>query len=75
MALKNCDELTRISPPCAPFAQNKAQYSSYVSEPWFDMYLESRDSLPINVNPQVRHGAFTGTAGRITRNTHLLGDR
>jgi carnitine O-palmitoyltransferase 2 len=27
--------------------------SSYVSEPWFDMYLKNRAPLPININPQL----------------------
>eukprot|EP00051_Salpingoeca_urceolata_P027488 m.481687 g.481687 ORF g.481687 m.481687 type:complete len:677 (-) comp22284_c0_seq1:23-2053(-) len=33
--------------------RNKAKYSSYISEPWFDMYLSNRDPLPINLNPQM----------------------
>mmetsp|Transcript_10075 Transcript_10075/g.12103 ORF Transcript_10075/g.12103 Transcript_10075/m.12103 type:complete len:652 (-) Transcript_10075:26-1981(-) len=34
-------------------AKDKAKYSSFISEPWFDMYLKSRDPLMINVNPQL----------------------
>lgn len=30
-------------------AQNK--HTSYISEPWFDMYLRDRSPLPINYNP------------------------
>eukprot|EP01147_Barroeca_monosierra_P001871 gene1871-4967_t len=34
-------------------AENKAKYSSYISQPWFDMYLRYREPLPINMNPQL----------------------
>ena len=34
-------------------ARDAAKYSNYISEPWFDMYLESRDGLMINVTPQL----------------------
>eukprot|EP00039_Didymoeca_costata_P028328 m.20685 g.20685 ORF g.20685 m.20685 type:complete len:657 (-) comp6920_c0_seq1:151-2121(-) len=33
--------------------KNKYAKSSYISEPWFDMYLKNRSSLPINLNPQL----------------------
>jgi len=26
-------------------------HTSYISKPWFDMYLESRLPLPLNFNP------------------------
>lgn len=29
----------------------KNRYTSYISEPWFDMYLRDRKPLPINYNP------------------------
>lgn len=29
----------------------KGQYTSYIREPWFDMYLRARDSLLLNWNP------------------------
>ena len=47
-------------------AIDAAKYSSFISEPWFDMYLESRDALMLNVNPQLtfkddpRGGAYMG---------------
>ena len=34
-------------------AADKALYSNYVSEPWFDMYLRDRRPLAINYNPQL----------------------
>ncbi|EGD80126.1 hypothetical protein PTSG_10400 [Salpingoeca rosetta] len=34
-------------------AEDKKHYSSYISAPWFDMYLRFRDPLPINMNPQL----------------------
>lgn len=34
-------------------AKDAAVYSNYISEPWFDMYLKSRDGLMINVTPQL----------------------
>ena len=33
--------------------RDKSQYSSYISKPWFDMYLENRDPLMLNINPQI----------------------
>lgn len=27
------------------------KHTSYISEPWFDMYLSDRSPLPINYNP------------------------
>lgn len=30
---------------------NKNKHTSYISEPWFDMYLRDRRPLPINYNP------------------------
>lgn len=36
-------------------AKDKAnKKTSYISKPWYDMYLESRDPLPINVNPFIQ---------------------
>jgi len=34
-------------------AGSKWRNSSYITEPWFDMYLKSRVPLPINMNPQL----------------------
>jgi len=34
-------------------ALDKQKYSSFYNEMWFDMYLDSRDPLPLNYNPQV----------------------
>mmetsp|Transcript_25946 Transcript_25946/g.65404 ORF Transcript_25946/g.65404 Transcript_25946/m.65404 type:complete len:674 (+) Transcript_25946:87-2108(+) len=34
-------------------ARDKARYSSFISEPWFDMYLSNRQELPLNTNPQL----------------------
>lgn len=31
----------------------KNKHTSYISEPWFDMYLRDRKSLPINYNPML----------------------
>lgn len=31
----------------------KNKHTSYISEPWFDMYLKDRKSLPINYNPMM----------------------
>jgi carnitine O-palmitoyltransferase 2 len=31
----------------------QARYSSFISEPWFDMYLSNRQELPLNINPQL----------------------
>ncbi len=28
-------------------------HTSYISEMWFDMYLENRDPFPLNVTPQL----------------------
>lgn len=33
--------------------REKTRYSSFISEPWFDMYLTTRDPLPLNINPQM----------------------
>ncbi|KAJ1492999.1 hypothetical protein T484DRAFT_1602466, partial [Baffinella frigidus] len=33
--------------------RDKSRYSSFISEPWFDMYLKNRDPLPLNINPQL----------------------
>jgi hypothetical protein len=33
--------------------RDKSQYSSYISKPWFDMYLETRTPLMLNINPQI----------------------
>ncbi|XP_055384732.1 carnitine O-palmitoyltransferase 2, mitochondrial [Condylostylus longicornis] len=32
---------------------SKNKHTSYISEPWFDMYLRDRRSLPINYNPLI----------------------
>jgi len=32
---------------------DKARYSSYISQPWFDMYLSDRSPLLLNFNPQL----------------------
>lgn len=29
----------------------KNKHTSYISEPWFDMYLRDRVPLPVNYNP------------------------
>eukprot|EP00960_Hanusia_phi_P027250 746718-Hanusia_phi.AAC.1 len=34
-------------------AREKKRYSSFITEPWFDMYLENRSPLPLNINPQL----------------------
>ena len=34
-------------------ARDKSRYSSFISEPWFDMYLSNRQELPLNINPQL----------------------
>jgi len=34
-------------------ALDKKKYSSFYNEMWFDMYLKSRDPLPLNFNPQL----------------------
>ena len=35
--------------------QDKSKYSSFICDFWFDMYLENRDPIALNVNPQVVH--------------------
>ena len=32
---------------------DKKEYTSFYNKMWFDMYLESRDPLPLNYNPQL----------------------
>lgn len=32
---------------------DKSKYSSFIAEPWFDMYLKNRQGLMINLNPQL----------------------
>ncbi|GBG27714.1 Carnitine O-palmitoyltransferase 2, mitochondrial [Hondaea fermentalgiana] len=34
-------------------ALDKKEYSSFYNQMWFDMYLKSRDPLPLNFNPQL----------------------
>ncbi|XP_044741579.1 carnitine O-palmitoyltransferase 2, mitochondrial [Chrysoperla carnea] len=34
---------------------NKNKHTSYISAPWFDMYLKDRKPLPINYNPALIH--------------------
>ena len=34
-------------------AEDKAKYSSFITEPWFDMYLKDRRPLLLNQNPQL----------------------
>jgi len=33
--------------------REEKRYSSFIREPWFDMYLKNRDPLPLNINPQL----------------------
>ena len=33
--------------------KTKYRNSSYISEPWFDMYLENRSPVAIHINPAV----------------------
>jgi len=33
--------------------REKKRYSSFITDPWFDMYLSNRDALPLNMNPQL----------------------
>mmetsp|Transcript_62182 Transcript_62182/g.166858 ORF Transcript_62182/g.166858 Transcript_62182/m.166858 type:complete len:666 (+) Transcript_62182:10-2007(+) len=33
--------------------RDKANYTSFISKPWFDMYLETRSPLILNINPQL----------------------
>ena len=35
-------------------AKDAARYSSFISEPWFDMYLRDNAPLLLNYNPQAR---------------------
>ena len=49
---------TEISPQAPRFQKeleeiNDANYTSWISKHWFDMYLETRDALMINVTPQL----------------------
>lgn len=51
-------------------AWNKAHpKTSYISEPWFDMYLSDRTPLPINYNPAL---VFAGNQDPLIRSTNLL---
>lgn len=52
----------------------KHKHTSYISEPWFDMYLKDRSALPINYNPML---VFTNDPNvayndRIIRSTNML---
>ena len=44
-------------------AKDKAIYSSFITEPWFDMYLKDRRPLLLNQNPQLTFKDEEGTRG------------
>ncbi|XP_055539996.1 carnitine O-palmitoyltransferase 2, mitochondrial [Wyeomyia smithii] len=55
---KTKDNVNRFSATMGPKLQqllkekdSKNKHTSYISEPWFDMYLRDRVPLPINYNP------------------------
>ena len=50
--------------------QNKN--TSFISKPWYDMYLESRDPLPINFNPFLLLTEDSNKKDQITRSASLL---
>lgn len=55
-------------------AKDKAnKHTSYISEPWFDMYLRDRVPLPLNYNPAL---VFVNAAGELNnqliRTTNLI---
>lgn len=53
-------------------AANK--HTSYISEPWFDMYLRDRRPLPINYNPFLVFSPETNEAynGQLIKATNLV---
>ena len=42
--------------------RDKATYSSFISKPWFDMYLDTRSPLILNINPQITFAPDPNTA-------------
>ena len=57
-------------------ARDKAKYSSFITEPWFDMYLKDRRPLLLNQNPQLtfkdEEGVRAGPGTQIARAARLV---
>lgn len=85
-AIATPDELEELSRASADFAagdgprlqaklvaQDAAKYSSFISKPWFDLYLRDRRSLLLNYNPQLTfkdEPTPTSQASRAARLAH-----
>ncbi|XP_057297159.1 carnitine O-palmitoyltransferase 2, mitochondrial-like isoform X1 [Hydractinia symbiolongicarpus] len=48
------------------------RHTSYISAPWFDMYLKYRDSIVLNHNPFILTTDDPNTTDQITRATKLI---
>lgn len=50
------------------------KHTSYICEPWFDMYLKDRRPLPINYNPVLimKHDTRSAYNDQLTRTTNLV---
>lgn len=56
-------------------ARDAAKYSSFISDPWFEMYLSDRRSLLLNSNPQLTFNddpLRSGPGSQIPRAASLL---
>ncbi|XP_065674271.1 carnitine O-palmitoyltransferase 2, mitochondrial isoform X2 [Hydra vulgaris] len=51
---------------------NAMKHTSFISEPWFDMYLKYRDSIVLNHNPFVLAVDDPSTTDQLTRATKLV---
>ncbi|XP_058447494.1 carnitine O-palmitoyltransferase 2, mitochondrial [Malaya genurostris] len=53
---------------------SKNKHTSYISEPWFDMYLRDRVPLPINYNPllMMNHDPRPAYNDQLLRTTNLV---
>ncbi|XP_058818068.1 carnitine O-palmitoyltransferase 2, mitochondrial [Topomyia yanbarensis] len=53
---------------------SKNKHTSYISEPWFDMYLRDRAPLPINYNPllMMNHDTRPAYNDHLLRTTNLV---
>ncbi|XP_053969087.1 carnitine O-palmitoyltransferase 2, mitochondrial isoform X2 [Anastrepha ludens] len=50
------------------------KHTSYISKPWFDMYLRDRRPLPLNYNPLLimKHDTRSGYQNQLLRATNLV---
>jgi carnitine O-palmitoyltransferase 2 len=51
---------------------NQNKNTSFISKPWYDMYLEARDPLPVNSNPFLLLTEDAKKKSQITRSASLL---